>query len=103
MINSFDGGIIDVLSVVLIIKKLELYVENEEKIILDIKNTLLILENYYISDNDKVLKVKKENLYNALDTILENKKRYIEYLNYVVNNYIELDEKNMLNFNYNIN
>lgn len=103
MINSFDGGIIDVSSVVLIIKKLELYIENEEKIILDIKNTLLILENYYISDNDKVLKVKKENLYNVLDTILENKKRYIEYLNYVVNNYIELDEKNMFNFNYNIN
>ena len=103
MINSFNGSIIDVSSVVLIINKLELYIENEEKIILDIKNALLALENYYISDNDKVLKVKKENLYNALDTILENKKRYIEYLNYVVNNYIELDEKNMLNFNYNIN
>ena len=103
MINSFDGGIIDVSSVVLIIKKLELYIENEEKIILDIKNTLLILENYYISDNDKVLKVKKKKLYNVSDTILENKKRYIEYLNYVVNNYIELDEKNMFNFNYNIN
>lgn len=103
MINSFNGGLIDVSSVVLIINKLELYIENEEKIIRDIKNTLLTLENYYISDNDKVLKIKKDNLYDALDTILENKKKYIEYLNYVIDSYIELDENNILNFNYDIN
>ena len=102
MINSFNGGVIDISSVVMIINKLQLYIENEERILLDIKNSLLILEDYYVSDNNNVLKSKKDNLYNCLNTVLENRKKYIEYLNYIVNSYIDLDEKNMLSFNADI-
>lgn len=102
MINGFNGGVIDVSSVVMIINKLQLYIENEERILLDIKNSLLILEDYYSGDNDGVLKSKKDNLYNSLNVVLENRKKYIEYLNYVVNSYIDLDEKSMLNFNNDI-
>lgn len=102
MINGFNGGVIDVSSVVMIINKLQLYIENEERILLDIKNSLLMLEDYYSSDNNKVLKSKKDNLYNTLNTVLENRKKYIEYLNHVVNSYIDLDEKSMLSFNTDI-
>ena len=66
MINSFNGGVIDVSSVVMIINKLQLYIENEEKILHDIKNSLLILEDYYSSDNNKVLKNKKDKKERAI-------------------------------------
>lgn len=103
MINGFNGGIIDVSSVVMIINKLQLYIENEERILLNIKNSLLLLEDYYSGDNNKILKYKKDNLYNSLNIVLENRKKYIEYLNYIVNSYIDLDEKNMQSFNAGIN
>ena len=98
MIKGFDGGVIDVSSVVMIINKLQLYIENEERILLEINKTLLMLENYYSSDNNKALKFKKDNLYNSLNIVLGNKKKYIEYINHVIKRYLYLDEKNMLSF-----
>lgn len=102
MINDFNGGVIDISSVVMIINKLQLYIENEERILLDVKNSLLMLEDYYVSDNNNTLKSKKDNLYNCLNTVLENRKKYIEYLNHIVNTYIDLDEKSILRFNADI-
>lgn len=103
MIDSFDGGLIDTSSVILIINKLKLYIENEEKIIENIQNSLSLLENYYSGDNNKTINYKKNNLYEALNTGLKNKKKYIDYLEYIVNNYIDKDNSIMSKFQKDIN
>lgn len=101
MIN-FDGDFIDVDSVVLIIKKLQLYIEKEEEIINRIINELSILENYYISDNGKIFNNKKSKLYYSMHTLLNNKKAMIEFLYFTVNSYLDKDENAVLRFNNDI-
>ena len=99
MKGNFDGGLIETSSVILIINKLKLYIENEEVILNNITKTLDMLENYYSSDNKKILDNKKKNLYDSLNTMLENKKQYVEFLTYVVNSYLNKDESTSINFN----
>lgn len=103
MIENFNGGIIDITSVVLIINKLKLYIENEELAISNIINSLSILDNYYSGENDKHIDNKRQNLYESLNIMLENRKKYVEYLEFVLKSYIDMDEKNMIHFNHGIN
>ena len=104
MIEGKDGGIIDISSVKLIINKLELYIENEEKIITNIKTSLDLLGSYYISDNNAVINTKINNLYSSLSIMFTNKKKYVEYLNSILNSYITMDETTSTSFqSYNIN
>lgn len=106
MIENFserNSGIIDVSSVNIIIDKLNMYIDNEEKILLNIEKTLSTLKNYYSSDNDGLLNLKRNNLYDSFDIILENKKRYVEYLNHIVEQYVSMDGINMINYNSDIN
>ena len=98
MIEHNDGGIIDISSVRLIISKLELYIENEEKEITNIKKSLDLLSSFYISDNDMIIAKKINNLYNSLNTMFNNRKKYVEYLNNVLNVYITIDETSATNF-----
>lgn len=90
---------IDYDNVLLIINKLTLYIENEEKNISNIQSILDELDNYYYSDNSKVLKTKKQNIINNLNIILENKKKSIDMLSNTLHNYRALDEENALSYN----
>lgn len=103
VLDNFDGGIIDYNSVILVINKLRLYRENEEKIIAKIKNSLIALDNHYISDNSGLLKDKKDSLYNGLDIMMENIDGYITFLTNIVNSYINNDEMEMRKYNDGIN
>lgn len=103
MIENFNGGIIDINSVVLIINKLKLYIENEELAISNIINSLSILDNYYSGENDKHIDNKRQNLHESLTIMLENRKKYVEYLEFILKSYIDMDEKNMIYFNDGIN
>ena len=98
-----NSGMIDYNSVIMIIKKIELYRDNEEKIIDNIKKSINTLSNYYYSDsNNKLLLNKINNLNNALDTMLNNRNSYIEYLTRIVNTYIDTNKENINIYN-NIN
>lgn len=99
MLNNFDGGIIDYNSVILVINKLKLYRETEEKIVANIKNSLIALDNHYISDNSGILKDKKSSLYNGLDIMVENIDSYITFLTNIVNSYINNNEIEMRKYN----
>lgn len=90
---------IDYDNVLLIINKLTLYIENEEKSISNIQSILDELDNYYRSDNSKILKIKKQSIINNLNIILANKKRSIDLLSNALHNYRALDEENALNYN----
>ena len=103
MIENNDGGIIDTSSVMLIANKIQLYVDNEEKIIDNIKKSLILLDKYYSSQNDKVLEIKKNSLCSALDILLKKKKNYVEYLKYIVNSYIDKEYNIEYSFESNIN
>ena len=98
-----DGLMLDYGSVVAIINKLKMYTEIEEKNIVNIENALSNLENYYSGTNSKILQKKTNDLYVALNTILENKKMYISYLNNMVNGYRQLDAQVAHNYNQDIN
>lgn len=103
MIEKFNGGLIDDTSVMLIINKLTLYIENEEKIVNNIVNSLFMLDNYYSGENNKVLDVKKQNTYDTLNTMLKNRKEYVEFLKSIVDSYIENDDRNQIEFQNGIN
>mgnify|MGYP000630594202 CR=1 FL=1 len=95
-----NSGMIDYNSVIMIIKKIELYRDNEEKIIDNIKKSINTLSNYYYSDsNNKLLLNKINNLNNALDTMLNNRTSYIEYLTRIVNVYIDTNKENINIYN----
>lgn len=102
MLDCFDGGIIDASEVLLIINKLKLYIENEEKIIKNIKNTLSLLDDYY-SGHNKTINNKKNNLYNALNETIENNVKIVNYLDFIVNNYLNMDNEFMQRFQTDIN
>lgn len=95
-----NSGMIDYNSVIMIIKKIELYRDNEGKIIDNIKKSINTLSNYYYSDsNNKLLLNKINNLNNALDTMLNNRTSYIEYLTRIVNVYIDTNKENINIYN----
>ena len=98
MNRKFTGGIIEPNSFRLIINKLELYIENEEKIIFNIKKSLELLNNNYIGNNNQKVLNKKNNINNSLRTLLDNRKKYIIYLKKILNDYITMDENTSTNF-----
>lgn len=101
MFENFDGNMIDTSGVSVIINKLELYIENEEKIIENIISTLDKLKNDYQSnDNDSYIEEKRNNLISSLYEVLDNKKKMKEYLNDVMVKYIILDSN--INLHYGI-
>lgn len=87
----------------LIINKLELYIENEEKIVRDIKKTLSSLQSYYSGDNNSVVNSKIDNLVIALDMMLDNRTRYVESLRLTVEGYKTMDQDNTVEYNDGIN
>lgn len=103
MIENFSGGIIDITSVVLIINKLKLYIENEEIQISNIINSLSILNSYYSGENYKYIDNKRQNLSELLNNILENKRKYVEYLEFIIKSYIDMDNNAMIMFHDGIN
>lgn len=88
MFGNFNGNMIDASSVNVLINKLELYIENEEKIINDIVVTLNKLnDNYRSDDNGSLIREKTNNLVSSLYVILYNKKKITEYLKGVIIQY----------------
>lgn len=87
----------------LIINKLELYIENEEKIVRDIKKTLSSLQSYYSGDNNSVVNSKIDNLVIALDMMLDNRTKYVESLRLTVEGYKTMDQDNTVEYNDGIN
>jgi ribosome-associated toxin RatA of RatAB toxin-antitoxin module len=53
-----NSGIIDYNSFIMIIKKIELYKDNEEKLINNINKSLGLLSSYYSGNNSKNIKNK---------------------------------------------
>lgn len=96
--DKYDGVFFDYTSVMGIISRLSLYIENEEKIIINIKNTLLSLDNYYKGDNSSAISSKKANLTEALDTLLEHKKKYVIYIQNMLDSYMAIDESIYLSY-----
>lgn len=78
----------------LIIKRLEYYKNNEQNLISKIKNSLLAFDNYYKSDISYQIKEKRTEIINNLNTILNNKREHIKYLNDTIEEYRQLDRKN---------
>lgn len=89
-----NSGMIDYNSVIMIIKKIELYRDNEEKIINSINNSLSLLAGYYSSGNNKYIKNKVDSLNTSLSTLLNNRNSYIEYLTRIVNTYSDMNKNN---------
>lgn len=96
--NINNSNVIDIGSVLNIINRIKLYIENEEKNIRNIKNILNNLEVFYSGDNSSKIMNKKNNLYNNLDKMLNNRKMYVEYINRAINNYIQLNNQNYLDY-----
>ncbi len=94
-----DKEFIDSNSLIAIINRLKLTIENEEKIISNIKICINNLESFYTSDNLPLIKKKKENLFNDLNIVLNNRKSYVEYISQIVNKYVAMDKKNYINYN----
>ena len=102
MFDTFEGNMIDVSGISIIINKLELYIDNEEKIIEEIVNTLNKLSSDYKSDNNDVyIDEKRNNLISSLYKVLDNKKKMTEYLRKVIYKYRTID--NNVNLYYGIN
>lgn len=93
---------IDTTSVINIISKLNMYIEEESKIINEINNILYNLENNYINDNSSIIKEKDNDIINNLKILLEDKITYTNYLHRVVNKYISIDELKYREFNNDI-
>ena len=85
------------------INKISYYIRNEEEIIQNIKNSLSLLSSYYSSSNNtKIIDNKIIDLNSSLSTMLDNKKKYVEFLVNVVNEYITENDKNIADFQKNI-
>ena len=98
MIEKFDGGMIDITSVIQIVNKLNFYLQNEELIINNIKNSLFALDSYYSNDfTNKILDVKN-NLYDMFNIMQRNRGKYLEHIENVVNGYIEQNDKTISAF-----
>ena len=99
-----NSGIIDYNSFIMIIKKIELYKDTEEKLIININKSLGLLSSYYSGNNSKNIKNKINSLNIALNTLLSNRNSYIDYLTRIVNIYIDTNKENESIYNnYNIN
>lgn len=98
-LGNYDGGIINDTEVILIINKLDLYIENEERIVQNIKSSLSSLQSYYSGDNDSVVNSKIDNLIIALDTMLDNRNRYVESLRLTVEGYKTHDQDSAVKYN----
>lgn len=100
MSNNY-GTMIDINNVIVVINKLQLYIDNEEKIKDNINNLLESFDTCYYGDNTKILNKKRMNIVNCLNTIFENKKKCISLLNEIVNKYYNLDIDTALEYNKN--
>lgn len=100
MSNNY-GTMIDINNVIVVINKLQLYIDNEEKIKDNINNLLESFDTCYYGDNTKILNEKQMNIVNCLNTIFENKKKCIALLNEMVNKYYNLDIDTALEYNKN--
>lgn len=97
-IPSVNSYFISPADVILIIKKLEMYKDEEIENINDIKGTLIKLQEDYLGKNDKIIKTKLENLFQSLDTMLENRKKCITFLSDTVRTYIDANESTVLEY-----
>lgn len=89
-----NESIIDINGLQAIVNRLKLYIENEEKTIISIKKALNNLNSLYISNNSNKALEKTNNLYNNLDIMLNNRQRYVEYINNIISIYITTDDQN---------
>lgn len=96
--ERFDGVRVDYNSVLGIISRLSLYIENEEKVIFDMKMALGNLDSFYDGSNASAISSKKTNLASNLDTLLEHKKKYIIYIRDMLESYMALDESTYLSY-----
>ena len=81
---------IDINSLIVILNKLRLYKEIEDKIILNISNTLTSTEKAYISDNNKISDKNMEIL-NKLKESSSERDKYINYIDNVIKSYSSID------------
>ena len=88
---------IDVTSLITILNKLRLYKEIEDKTILEIKSTIISLEEAYVSDNN--LKSKNIELISKLEKSSNTKQRDIDYLENIINTYSEIDYNERIKYN----
>lgn len=93
-----NGLMIDSNSVINIINSLKLNIELEEKLIVNIINTINNLNNNYTGINSKLLISKKDNLSDALNTMIDNRKRVVCFLDRMISNYILLNEKETIRY-----
>ena len=100
MSNNY-GTMIDINNVIVVINKLQLYIDNEEKIKDNINNLFESFDTCYYGDNTKILNEKQMTIVNCLNTIFENKKKCIALLNEIVNKYYNLDIDTALEYNKN--
>lgn len=81
---------IDINSLIVILNKLRLYKEIEDKIILNISDTLTSTEKAYISDNNKISDKNMEIL-NKLKESSNERDKYINYIDNVIKSYSSID------------
>jgi len=93
-----NGGIIEDTSVMLIINKLELYIENEDRTVQNIKDSLSSLQSYYSGDNDSVIDPKVDTLISSLNVMLDNRMRYVDSLRLIVQGYVGMDQSTAMKY-----
>ncbi len=89
---------IDISSLIVILNKLKLYKENEDKIIKDISNTISLLEEDYVSSNNSIINMDKEVI-EVLNSFTNNIDKYIAYIEKIIINYNEFDDNERNRYN----
>lgn len=92
MKKNNDGGMIYYEPLMTIVKKLNLYIETEEKIIQNIEETIMCLSDFYSGNNSKTIENKINNLKFAMSSMLNNRRDYVSYIEYIIEIYITKDE-----------
>lgn len=89
---------IDISSLIVILNKLKLYKENEDKLIKDINNTISSLEEDYVSSNNSIINMDKEVI-EVLNNFTNNIDKYITYIEKIIINYNEFDDNERNRYN----
>ena len=83
-----------------VVNKVKLYIENEEKYIMDMISALTILQSAYQGSETKdILNEKIDFITNILYVLLENRKNYIRFLNETIDSYQNQNSYFMRGFN----
>lgn len=89
----------DYTSLINILNKIKLYKENQDKIIINIKDILYKLDNTYISNNNKYINEKTKELIISLNELSNHKEEYIRYLEKKIKDYTDFDYETYLKYN----